>query len=357
MWKGFEQLFGIDLGTSNTLIFQKGKGIVLQEPTVLTIRKDTGEIEAFGTEAAAMIGRTPIGLEVVHPLRDGVIADFELAKAMLRHYFQKLLKKFGWVQRFRVVISIPSNITNVQRRAFEDVARHAGAKSVSIIEEPLAAALGAELPVYDPIGNLIVHIGGGTTEVAVISIGGLVVSESLRPGGLSINQAIMEWIKKKYNLVIGEQTAETLKKQIGSALSMKQEEEVEICGLDLVSGLPKSLRIQAEAFTCIFDDFLHSIVDSIRLSLEKCPAELAGDIMEHGLMLSGGGSLLPGLADRLQAETQIPVLLVDQPIECVALGIGKILSHPPLSQSDPSLKSFKSIWKREKDPLNTVVQE
>jgi rod shape-determining protein MreB and related proteins len=358
MWKGFKPQFGIDLGTSYTLIYQKGKGIILQEPTVLTIRKETGEIVAFGTEAAAMIGRTPIGLEVIHPLRDGVIADFDYAKAMLRHYFQTLIGKHKWVQRPHVVISIPSNITSVQKRAVEETAVHAGARTVTTIEEPLAAALGAGLPVYDPIGNLIIHVGGGTTEIAVISLGRVVVSHSDCLGGLSTDRAFMEFIKKKYNLIIGERTAEILKKQIGSAISMNQEEKVEICGHDLVTGMPKSLDVFIQDFSSIIDDFVNSIVDLIRLTLEQCPPELAGDIMEQGLMLSGGGALLHGLSNRLQEETQIPVYLADQPIECVALGTGEILSHPLETVStNSSSKFFRSIWKREKDPLETVVHE
>jgi rod shape-determining protein MreB and related proteins len=357
MWKGFEQQFGIDLGTSYTLIYQKGKGIILQEPTVLTIRKETGEIVAFGEEAAAMIGRTPMGLQVIHPLKNGVIANFDMAKAMLRHYFQISIGKHRWVKRSNVVISIPSNITSVQKRAVEETAVYAGAKSVTTIEEPLAAALGAGLPVYDPIGNLIIHIGGGTTEIAVISLGRVVVSNSHPLGGLSIDRAFIEFIKRKYNLIIGERTAENLKKQIGSALSINPEEKVDFCGHDLITGVPKSLSILAKEFTCIFDDFVRSVVDSIRLTLEECPPELAGDIMVQGLMLSGGGSLLQGFAHRLQEETQIPVYLAEQPMECVALGTGKILSEPSITLSHSPLKSFRSKRKKEKGLFETVDQE
>jgi rod shape-determining protein MreB len=341
IWKGFEQQFGIDLGTSNTLIYQKGKGITLKEPSVLAIRKDTGEIEAVGEQARAMIGRTPSHLEVIYPLKDGVIANYDRTTAMLQHFFQKISGGKRRFHRSRVVISIPCGITNVQKRAVEETTLHAGAKKAITIETPLAAALGAGLPVEEPVGSMVLDIGGGTTEVAILSLGGIVVSHSIRRGGMSIDQAIIEYIKYKYNLTIGERTAEELKKNVGSAV-LEKEEKVEVRGRDLVHGLPRGIFITSQEIYGILEDFVTAIVELIRLTIEKCPPELAGDVMEHGIMLSGGGALLSGLDRRLRQETKIPVHLADQPLECVALGVGKLLQ----SQHEPT-------WNRSSEKLSS----
>lgn len=327
MLKRFEQLFGVDLGTCNTLIYQKGKGIVLQEPSVVAIRTDTGMIEAIGEEAHAMIGRTPANVEIIYPLKDGVIANFDKTTAMMKYFISKIYGRNQWFRRSRVVITVPCGITNVQKRAVEEMIIHKGARKSVTLEEPLAAAMGAGLPVGEPVGSMVLDIGGGTSQVALISLGGIVLSKHIPCGGLSIDQDIIEYVKKTYKLIIGERTAEEIKKNVASAVRPNKELQMEIRGRDLVKGLPKTITITSTEISEILDGFLILIVDSIRQAMEQCPPELAGDVMERGILLCGGGALLTGLDRRLQLETGVPVILADNPMECIALGTGEMLTY------------------------------
>lgn len=326
MWKGLEeQQFGIDLGTSNTLIFQKGKGIVFFEPSVIAIRKDTGNIEAVGKEAKAMVGRISDQLEIIYPLKDGVIANFDMVTMMLKEFFRKIQRTVWWVHRSKMIISVPCNITDVTKRAVVNLIVHKGAQKAEVIEEPLAAALGEGLPINEPVGSMVIDIGGGTSQVAILSMGGIVVSHSVQRGGVSIDLSIMEYIKKKYNLSIGERTAENIKENIGNAVSCENQRSFEVRGRDLVKGLPKTISITEQEIHILLNDFIQMIKESMRKVIEQCPPELAGDIMDGGIMLCGGGSLLKGLDQRLQSETRIPVHLADKPLECIAIGTGELL--------------------------------
>jgi rod shape-determining protein MreB len=327
MFKKFEQLFGVDLGTCNTLIYQKGKGIVLQEPSVVAIRTDTGKIEAFGHEAHAMIGRTPENLEVIFPLKEGVIANFDMTAAMLKHFINKIHGSRSWFRGSQVYIAVPCGITNVQKRAVEEMVIHKGARRSITIEEPLAAAMGAGLPVGEPIGNMVLDIGGGTSQVALISLGGIVVSQLVPRGGMSIDQDIIEYVKRTYNLVIGARTAEDIKKNTATAIVPDHEKRMDIRGRDIVGGLPKSISISSSEIHGILKEFFDLMVNSIRQAMEECPPELAGDIMERGILLCGGGALLDGLDKRLQNETGVPVHLAEHPLECIVMGAGKILNY------------------------------
>jgi rod shape-determining protein MreB len=327
MLKRFEQLFGVDLGTCNTLIYQEGKGIVLQEPSVVAIRTDTGKIEAIGKEAHAMIGRTPINLEVVYPLKDGVIANFEMTSAMIRYFISKIRRKNFWFRSSHVIISVPCGITEVQKRAVEEMIVHKGARKSVTIEEPLAAAMGAGLPVGEPVGSMVLDIGGGTSQVALISLGGIVLSKHVPYGGMTIDQEIIEYVKKTYNLIIGERTAEEIKKNAATATKPEKEKRMDIRGRDLVLGLPSTISITSNEIFEILDDFFNMIVENIRQAMEQCPPELAGDVMERGILLCGGGALLQGLDRRLQKETGIPVHLAENPMECIVLGTGKMLNY------------------------------
>jgi rod shape-determining protein MreB len=327
MLKRFEQLFGVDLGTCNTLIYQEGKGIVLQEPSVVAIRTDTGMIEAIGKEAHAMIGRTPINLEVVYPLKDGVIANFEMTSAMLKYFISKIHGRNHWFRSSHVIISVPCGITEVQKRAVEEMIVHKGARKSVTVEEPLAAAMGAGLPVGEPVGSMVLDIGGGTSQVALISLGGLVLSKHVPYGGMSIDQDIIEYVKKTYNLIIGERTAEEIKKNAATATKPVKEKRMDVRGRDLVLGLPNTISITSNEIFEILDGFFKLIVESIRQAMEQCPPELAGDVMERGILLCGGGALLQGLDRRLQKETGIPVHLAENPMECIVLGTGKMLNY------------------------------
>jgi rod shape-determining protein MreB len=348
MFKRFEQLFGVDLGTCNTLIYQQGNGIVLQEPSVVAIQKDTGQIEAFGKEAYAMIGRTPANLEVIYPLKDGVIANIDMTSALLKHFISKIQGKYNWLRGSQVYISVRCGITEVQKRAVEDMVVHKGAKKSITIEEPLAAAIGAGLPVSDPIGSMVVDIGGGTSQVALISLGGIVVSQYMRLGGMSIDQDIIEYVKRTYNMVIGERTAEDIKKNIASAVMPEDDGRMDIRGNDLVAGLPKTISITSKEIYEILDNFSKSIVESIRLTMEQCPPELAGDLMERGILLCGGGALLRGLDARLQQEIGVPVHLAENPMECIAQGAGKMLSF-----KSESIGSYASAVSKPFSPPET----
>jgi rod shape-determining protein MreB len=315
----------VDLGTANTLVYVRGRGIVLSEPSVVAIDTRTGEVHAVGVEAKRMLGRTPGSISAIRPLKDGVIADFDVTEQMLRHFIQKVHHN-----RFahpRVVVCVPSGVTGVEKRAVEEATLSAGARQAYLIEEPMAAAIGAGLPVSEPTGNMIVDIGGGTTEVAVISLGGIVVSQSIRVGGDEMDEAIMAHIKKEYKLLIGQQTAEELKLEIGSAWELSQEVSAEVRGRDMLTGLPKTVVITSEETRRALDEPVGQIIDAIKSTLDKTPPELAADIMDRGIVLAGGGALLTGLADRLRDETQMPVQLAESPLTCVAVGSGRSLEE------------------------------
>jgi rod shape-determining protein MreB len=312
----------VDLGTANTLIYVRGRGIVLNEPSVVALNANTGQIVAVGVDAKRMIGRTPGNILAIRPLKDGVIADFDVTERMLRYFIQKVHKR-RHLAKPRIVIAVPSGLTGVEQSAVKEAAHQAGARRVYIFEEPLAAAIGAGLPVSEPMGNMVVDIGGGTTEVAVISLGGIVTSQSIRVGGDELDQAIITFAKKEYSLMLGERTAEHIKISIGSAFPAVDEPKAEIRGRDLVSGLPKTIVISAEEIRRAIEEPLSVIVDAVKTTLDKCPPELAGDVMDRGIALAGGGALLRGMDDRLREETGLPIHLADNPLESVALGTGK----------------------------------
>ncbi len=323
----FARDLGIDLGTANTLVHVKGKGIILMEPSVVAIQKDTGEILAVGEEAKRMIGRTPGNIIAIRPMKDGVIADFEVTQSMLRYFISRALEKRFFFVRPRVVISVPTGVTAVEERAVREAALQAGAKEAYLIEEPMAAAIGAGLPVHEPTGNMIVDIGGGTTEVAVISLGGIVTSRSIRVAGDEMDEAIVQYIKRTYNLMVGERTAEDIKIKIGSAIWDGQEEVYEVRGRDLVTGLPKTVTVNSREIQEALSETVHMIVDAIKVCLERTPPELAADIMDRGIVLAGGGSLLRNLDRLISRETGIPVIVAEEPLYAVALGTGRVLEN------------------------------
>src|SRR5215471_8464950 len=312
----------IDLGTANTLIYVRGRGIVLNEPSVVALNVNTGQILAVGAEAKRMIGRTPGSILAIRPLKDGVIADFDVTERMLRYFIQKVHKR-RLLARPRIIVAVPSGLTGVEQSAVKEAGRQAGARRVYIFEEPLAAAIGAGLPVNEPVGSMVVDIGGGTTEVAVVSLGGIVTSESVRVGGDELDQAIIRFAKKQHSLMLGERTAEHIKMSVGSAFPSADEPAVEIRGRDLVSGLPKTVTMTAEEVRGAIDEPLGVIIEAVRTTLDKCPPELAGDVMDRGIALTGGGALLRGLDQRLREETGMPIHVADNPLDSVALGTGK----------------------------------
>lgn len=316
---------GIDLGTANTLVNVKDHGIVLREPSVVAVRAGTNEVLAVGDDAKRMLGRTPGNIIAIRPLKDGVIADFEVTEAMLRHFIKKVSGKRR--THPRVVIAIPSGITEVERRAVKESAEQAGAREVYLIEEPMAAAIGVGLPVQDASGNMIVDIGGGTTEVALISLSGIVYARSVRTAGDELDEAITSYMKRGYNLMIGERTAEDIKIRIGSAAPLPKETSMEVKGRDLVSGLPKTITITSQEVRDAMADPLTTIVDAVRTTLERCPPELAADLVDRGLVLAGGGALLRGLDKRLREETGLPVHVAEDPLSAVAEGTGKVLQE------------------------------
>jgi len=320
----FSNDIGIDLGTANTLVYVRDRGIVLREPSVVAIQSGTNRVLAVGEEAKRMLGRTPSSIVAVRPLKGGVIADFEITEAMLRYFIRKVHNRRKMV-RPRVIVAVPSGITEVEKRAVKDSALRAGAREVYLIEEPMAAAIGVNLPVQEPAGNMIVDIGGGTTEVALISLAGIVISRSVRVGGDEMDEAIAQYLKRVYNLMIGERTAEEIKISIGSAYPMEQEMSIEVKGRDLVTGLPKTLNITSEEVREALQEPVSTIVDAIRITLERCPPELAADLVDRGMVLAGGGALLRGI-DRLIAEsTGLPVHIADDPLSAVAEGTGVVL--------------------------------
>ncbi|WP_283843922.1 rod shape-determining protein [Kitasatospora humi] len=318
----------IDLGTANTLVYVRGKGIVLNEPSVVAVNTNTGGILAVGSEAKKMIGRTPGNIIAIRPLKDGVIADFEITQRMLRYFIQKIHRR-RYLARPRVVVCVPSGITGVERRAVVEASHLAGARQVHIIEEPMAAAIGAGLPVHEATGNMVVDIGGGTTEVAVISLGGIVTAQSIRVAGDELDNAIVQHIKKEYSLLLGERSAEQIKMSIGSAHGAEDEkdEHAEIRGRDLVSGLPKTVVISAAEVRAAIDEPVNSIIDAVKTTLDQCPPELAGDVMDRGVVLTGGGALLRGLDERLRRETGMPIHIAENPLDSVVLGSGRCVEE------------------------------
>ena len=320
----FSKDIGIDLGTANTLVFMKGKGIVMREPSVVAVDVRTDTVLAVGAQAKEMIGRTPGSIVAVRPLKDGVIADFDITATMLKHFIRKAVKS-SMFNKAKVIVCIPSGVTEVERRAVEDAARSAGAKDVELIEEPMAAAIGAGLPVAEPTGSMVVDIGGGTSEVAVISRGAIVTSCSVRVAGDKFDESIISYVKKKYNLLIGERTAENIKIRIGSAYPYEDEESMEIKGRNLIDGLPKNVSISAAEVREALADPLVTIVEAIKSTLEQTPPELSADISDHGIMLTGGGALLRGLDLLVAQETGMPVHVAERPLDCVVDGTGKRL--------------------------------
>ena len=312
----------VDLGTANTLVYVRGKGVLLDEPSVVALNTTADEILAVGHEAKRMIGRTPDNIEAIRPLKDGVIADFEATEQMLRWFIQSVHHR-RYFAKPRMVICVPSGITAVEQRAVKEAGHQAGARRVYIIEEPMAAAIGAGLPIHEPTGNMVVDIGGGTTEVAVISLGGIVTSQSIRVGGDELDQAIITFGKKEYSLMLGERTAEEIKMAIGSAFPAEDEPHAEIRGRDLVSGLPKTVVISAAEVRKAIEEPVNLVVDAVKNTLDKCPPELAGDVMDRGIALTGGGALLRGLESRIREETGMPVQVADNPLDSVVLGTGK----------------------------------
>jgi rod shape-determining protein MreB len=327
----FSQDIGIDLGTANTLVFVKGKGIVIREPSVVAVdqRSNPPKVVAVGSEAKEMIGRTPGSITAVRPLKDGVIADFEITAEMLKAFIRRAVSASPF-SRARVMICIPSGVTEVERRAVYDAAKSAGAKFISLIEEPMAAAIGAGLPVGDATGSMVVDIGGGTAEVAVISLGDIVTSRSIRVAGNTFDEAIIAYIKKKYNLLVGDRTAEEIKVKIGSAYPYDGEGAMHIKGRNLMDGLPKHVEITSEEVREALADPVDSIVESVKMTLEKTPPELASDIIDHGIMLTGGGALLRGLDKLIAEETRIPVVVAEKPLDCVVDGTGICLESSSL---------------------------
>lgn len=320
---------GIDLGTANTLVFIKGKGIVLREPSVVAKNTHTNTTVAVGNEAKNMIGRTPGSIVAIRPMKDGVIADFDITTTMIKHYLQNALKSAGSsFKKPNVMVCVPYGITSVEKRAVIDAARQAGAREAFVIEEPFAAAIGSNLPVWEPTGSMVVDIGGGTTEVAVISLGGIVTSESVRVAGDAMDQAIIAYIRKAYNLTIGERTSESIKMEIGSAKSMPNEEQkMEIRGRDLVTGLPKTIEISSVEIADSLRESITAIVDGVKKTLEQTPPELSADVMERGIVLTGGGALLRNLDKVISDETNMPVFIAENPLDCVAIGTGMSLDH------------------------------
>jgi len=326
MFKFFSRDMGIDLGTANTLVYVRGKGIVLDEPSVVAIQNDTKTVLSVGEDAKKMIGRTPGNIVAIRPMKDGVIADFDVTQSMLKYFIKKAYSRKTLIQP-RVVVCVPSGVTEVEKRAVEEAALQAGAREAYLIEEPMAAAIGAGLPVEEPTGSMVVDIGGGTTEVAIISLGGIVTAKSIRVGGDELDEAIVQYIKREYSLMIGERTAEDVKVTIGSAFPKAKEEKMLIRGRDLVSGLPKTLEITSTEIMDALKEPVGQIIEAIKYTLEKTPPELAADIMEIGIMLTGGGALLDGLEKLVKRETGMPVQIAEDPLYCVVMGTGKTIEE------------------------------
>jgi rod shape-determining protein MreB len=329
LYNYFSSDLAIDLGTANTLVYVKGKGIVIREPSMVAIDIKSGKIQSVGSEAKAMLGKTPANIVAIRPMKDGVIADFDITERMLE-YFIKKTRSGGQFLKPRVVIGVPSEITQVERRAVKDAALRAKANEVFLIEQAMASAIGAGLPITEPGGNMIVDIGGGTTDVAVISLSGIVVSKAVRIAGNEMDESIIQYIKKKYNLLIGERSSEQIKINIGSAFPLDESLEMEIKGRDLTSGLPKTIIINDSEIREALEGVVQTLIEVVKNTLEKTPPELAADIVDRGIILSGGGSLLKNLDKRFREETSLPVFIADDPLSCVVLGAGLILENLPL---------------------------
>jgi rod shape-determining protein MreB len=315
----------IDLGTANTLVFLRGKGIIVQEPSIVVVNKQTGKVEAVGKSAKEMLGKTPTSVLAIKPMRDGVIADFEIAEKMLDYFIKKATNNRGFLLRPRIVIGIPTGITQVERRAVKDVAMRAKASEVYLVEQPMSASVGADLPIAEPMGNMIVDIGGGTTDIAVISLTGIVFNHSIRIAGNEMDDSIIQYIKKKYNLLIGEKTAEQVKMQIGSAYPLDEPMTMEIKGRDLREGIPKTIVVDDQEIREALADVVDAIVEAVMVALEKTPPELSADIIDRGIILTGGGSLVKSIDKRIREETQLPVFITEDPLTTVVLGAGKML--------------------------------
>ncbi len=325
----FSNDLAIDLGTANTLVYLRGKGVVVSEPSVVAVQKDSmgqRKVLAVGKEAKKMLGRTPGTIVAIRPMKDGVIADFDITEEMLRYFIQKVHNRKNLV-RPRIVICVPSGITQVEKRAVKESAESAGAREVYLIEEPMAAAIGAGLPITEPSGNMIVDIGGGTTEVAVISLAGVVYAKSVRVGGDKLDEALVQYLKRKYNLLIGERTAEQIKIEIGSAHPDEEVRTMEVKGRDLVTGIPKTLDVDSNEIREALSETVNTIVEAVRIALERTPPELAADIVDKGIVLAGGGALLRNLDVLLREETGLPVVIAEDPLSCVVLGSGKVLDE------------------------------
>lgn len=329
-WNLFSSDLAIDLGTANTVIYVKGRGIVLREPSVVAINNHTNKVQAVGTEAKEMLGRAPGGIEAIRPMKDGVIAHFDVTEKMIRHFIERVHNNRRPLFNPRVVIAIPSGITQVEKRAVRDSAENAGAREVFLVEEPMAAAIGVDLAIQEPSGNMIIDIGGGTTEVAIISMSGIVYSKSVRIAGDEMDEAIINYVKRKYNLLIGERMAEEVKIKIGSAYPLEQRETMEVKGRDLVAGIPKTLALSDEEVREALAETFSTIVEAVKIALERTPPELAADIVDKGVVVAGGGSLIKGLDVLLREATGLPITIADDPLSSVALGIGKVLSDPEL---------------------------
>lgn len=340
MFGGLTKDLGIDLGTANTLVYVKGKGVIVREPSVVATRTDTGTIEAVGNAAKNMIGRTPGNIVATRPMKDGVIADFETTATMMKHFIRQAQRnRSSFLRKPNVMVAVPSGITAVEKRAVEDATKQAGAREAFTIEEPFAAAIGADLPVWEPTGSMVVDIGGGTTEVAIISLGGIVTSESTRVAGDEMDDAIVGYIKKAYNLMIGERTSETLKLEIGSAGSPEDVEGMEIRGRDLLTGLPKTIEITAEEVSNALKETVSNIIDTVKVTLEKTPPELAADVMDRGIVITGGGALLRNLDRVISAETKMPVLVAETALDSVAIGTGRAMENLHLFKSKAGITS------------------
>lgn len=318
----------IDLGTANTLVYLKGEGVVLNEPSVVAIDQSNRKVYAVGADAKAMLGKTPDHIAAIRPLKDGVIADFEITEVMLREFIRKSQKKKYFIKP-RIIIAVPSGITEVEKRAVRDSAEHAGAREIYLIAEPIAAAIGVGLPVNKPSGSMIIDIGGGTTEIAVIALDGIVANSSIRVAGDEMDEAIVSYVKRTYNLLIGEQTAEQIKMSIGAAIKLDEDLSMEVKGRDLVAGIPKTLKLTSEEIREALSEPVAQIVEALKTALEETPPELAADIVDRGIVMTGGGSLLKGLDVLMKQKTNLPITLVEDPLSCVVLGAGKVLGNIP----------------------------
>ncbi len=337
----FSSDMAIDLGTAHTLVYVQGKGIVLNEPSVVAIERHSDRILAVGIEAKRMVGRTPGNISAIRPMKEGVIADFEMAERMLRYFIAKVHNRMAFI-RPRIIIGVPSGITRVEQRAVKESAELAGAREVYLIEEPVAAAIGAGLPITEPSGNMVVDIGGGTTDIAIMSLGGIVYSESVKVAGDQIDLAIINHVKREHNLLIGEHMAERVKMNIGSAFTLEEKSQMMVKGRDLISGIPRTVSLEDAEVRKALQESIVAIVSAIKLALEHTPPELAGDIVDRGIVLTGGGSLLRGLDARLQDETGLPIIAVEEPLTSVVLGVGKTLEELTLLRRVSSMSTVRS---------------